>query len=186
MNTFIKFLVRFFTMKIIDFIAILVLGVFSISINFSFGDSDFILELKEVSKASTISKLELDGEISMQICPSGKCEIVFSNSSFIQPTSNNLTIAHSINFSIKFNITDTNADSKQKEYFEKFSESMDKCLIYNIIKDKGREIYFCNSIINSINRISDSKSWYYDSIGIYDAIKNTYTVKGDFISNSLE
>jgi hypothetical protein len=35
-------------MKIIDFIAILVLGVFSISVNFSFGDSDFILELKEV------------------------------------------------------------------------------------------------------------------------------------------
>ncbi len=83
-------------------------------------------------------------------------------------------------------ILQTNADSKQKEYFEKFSESMDKCLIYNIIKDKGREIYFCNSIINSIIRISDSKSWYYDSIGIYDAIKNTYTVKGDFISNSPE
>ena len=186
MNTFIKLLVRFFTMKIIDFIGILVLGVFSISVNFSFGDSDFILELEEVSKAPTISKLELDGEISMQISPSGKCEIVFSNSSFIQTTSNTLTIAHSINFSIKFNITDTNADSKQKEYFEKFSERMDKCLIYNIIKDKGREIYFCNSIINSIIRISDSKSWYYDSIGIYDAIKNTYTVKGDFISNSPE
>jgi hypothetical protein len=157
-------------MKIRDFIVILVLGVFSISVNFSFGDSDFILELKEVSKVPTISKFE----------------IVVSNSSFIQPTSNNLTIAHIINFSIKFNITDTNGDSKQKEYFEKFSESMDKCLIYNIIKDKGREIYFCNSVINIINRISDSKSWYYDSIGIYDAIKNTYTVKGDFISNSPE
>ena len=35
-------------------------------------------------------------------------------------------------------------------------------------------------------RNSDSKSWYYDSIGIYDAIKNTYTVKGDFINNSTE
>ena len=31
---------------------------------------------------------------------------------------------------------------------------------------------------------SDSKSWYYDSIGIYDAIKNTYIVKGDLIDNS--
>ena len=32
-------------------------------------------------------------------------------------------------------------------------------------------------------RNSDSKTWSYDSIGIYDAIKNTYTVKGDLIDN---
>ncbi|HSL13024.1 MAG TPA: hypothetical protein VK882_02100 [Nitrososphaeraceae archaeon] len=172
-------------MKIRIFIGILVLGVFSISINFIFGDSDFILELKDVSKVPTISKLELDGESSMQICPSGKCEIVVINSSFSLPTSTNLTIAHTINFNVKFNLTDINVDSKQKEHFEKFSESMDPCLIYDIIKDKGREIYFCSSV-DIINRISDSKSWYYDSIGIYDAIKNTYTVKGDFISNSPE
>jgi hypothetical protein len=37
-----------------------------------------------------------------------------------------------------------------------------------------------------IKRTSDSKSWYYDSVGIYDALKNTYTVKGDFINNSTE
>lgn len=172
-------------MKIRIFIGILVLGVFSISINFIFGDSDFILELKDVSKVPTISKLELDGESSMQICPSGKCEIVVINSSFSLPTSTNLTIAHTINFNVKFNLTDINVDSKQKEHFEKFSESMDPCLIYDIIKDKGREIYFCSSV-DIINRISDSKSWYYDSIGIYEAIKNTYTVKGDFISNSPE
>ena len=171
-------------MKIRIFIGILVLGVFSISINFIFGDSDFILELKDLSKVPTISKLELDGESSMQICPSGKCEIVVINGSFSPPTSTNLTIAHTINFNVKFNLTDINVDSKQKEHFEKFSESMDPCLIYDIIKDKGREIYFCSSVIDIINRISDSKSWYYDSIGIYEAIKNTYTVKGDFISNS--
>lgn len=171
-------------MKSRIFIGILVLGVFSISINFIFGDSDFILELKDVSKVPTISKLELDGESSMQICPSGKCEIVVINSSFSPPISTNLTIAHTINFNVKFNLTDINVDSKQKEHFEKFSESMDPCLIYDIIKDKGREIYFCSSVIDIINRISDSKSWYYDSIGIYDAIKNTYIVKGDFISNS--
>ena len=173
-------------MKIRIFIGILVLGVFSISINFIFGDSDFILELKDVSKVPTISKLELDGESSMQICPSGKCEIVVINSSFSLPTSTNLTIAHTINFNVKFNLTDINVDSKQKEHFEKFSESMDPCLIYDIIKDKGREIYFCSSVMDIIKRISDSKSWYYDSVGIYDAIKNTYIVKGDFINNSTE
>ena len=63
---------------------------------------------------------------------------------------------------------------------------MDTCLIYDIVKDKGREIYFCSSVMDIIKRISDSKSWYYDSVGIYDAIKNTYTVKGDFINNSTE
>ena len=35
-----------------------------------------------------------------------------------------------------------------------------------------------------MSRNSDSKSWYYDSIGIYGAIKNTYTVKGDLIDKS--
>ena len=52
------------------------------------------------------------------------------------------------------------------------------------IKD---EKFFCENGTNSMSRNSDSKSWYYDSIGIYDAIKNTYTVntvKGDLIDNS--
>ena len=57
-------------------------------------------------------------------------------------------------------------------------------LNYNIIKNKGHEIYFCNDKTNTMNRISDSKTWYYESIGIYDAIKNTYIVKGDLINNS--
>jgi hypothetical protein len=61
---------------------------------------------------------------------------------------------------------------------------MNSCIIYDIIEDKRREIYFCENGTNSVSRNSDSKSWYYDSIGIYDAIKNTYTVKGDLIDNS--
>ena len=72
----------------------------------------------------------------------------------------------------------------KKEHTEKFNESMNVCIIYDIIEDKGREIYFCKNGTNSVSRNSDSKSWYYDSIGIYDAIKNTYTVKGDLIDNS--
>ena len=34
-------------------------------------------------------------------------------------------------------------------------------------------------------RNSNSKSWYYDSIGISDIIKNIYTIKGDVIDNSI-
>ena len=168
-------------MEIKIFLGILVIGIFfTMSMNFVYGDSDLVLELKNVDKDPKISKLELDGESSMQICLSGKCEIEITNSSFSPPSSdNNMTIAHTINFNVKSNITDTNAD-KQEEYLEKFSESMKSCLVYDVIKDKGREIYFCSSGIDIINRISDSKSWYYDSIGIYDTIKDTYTVKGDF------
>jgi hypothetical protein len=169
-------------MEIKIFLELLVIGIFfTMSVNFVYGDSDFVLELKNVDKDPKVSKLELDSESSMQICPSSKCEIVVINSSFSPPISdNNMTIAHTINFNVKFNITATNADSKQEEYFETFSESMKSCLVYDVIKDRGREIYFCSSGIDIINRNSDSKSWYYDSIGIYDTIKDTYTVKGDF------
>ena len=169
-------------MEIKIFLVILVTGIFfTISMNFVYGDSDLVIELKNVYKHPKVSKLELDGTSSMQLCPSDKCEIVVNNSSFIPPSSdNNMTITHTINFNVKFNITDTNIGSKQKEYYEKFNESMKSCLVYDIIKDKGREIYFCSSVMDIIKRISDSKSWYYDSVGIYDAIKNTYTIKGDF------
>jgi hypothetical protein len=173
-------------MKITIHIGILVLGlVFIISINMVFGDSDFVLELKNVNKDPTISKLEITGENFQQICPIDKCELEFTKSSFTPPEPHNMTIAHTIEFNLKYNNTNANVDSMKKELFEKFSESMSACIIYDIIKDKGREIYFCNDETNSMSRNSDSKSWYYDSIGIYDAIKNTYTIKGDLINNSI-
>jgi hypothetical protein len=37
-----------------------------------FGDSDFVLELKNVNKGPTISKLEITGENFQQICPIDK------------------------------------------------------------------------------------------------------------------
>ncbi len=49
---------------------------------------------------------------------------------------------------------------------------MNSCIIYDVIEDKGQKI-FCGDGTNSIIRNSDSKSWYYDYIGIYEAIKNT-------------
>jgi len=172
-------------MKIKKYLGILIVGIIlTLSINSVFGDSDFVLELINVNKDPTISKLEMDGENVQQICPTSKCNLEFTNSSFILPKSNNMTIAHTINFNLKYNSTDLNPDPIQKEYSEKFSESMNSCLIYDIIDNKGQKIYFCSDGTNSMIRNSDSKSWYYDSIGIYDSIKNTYTVKGDLIDNS--
>jgi hypothetical protein len=170
--------------KIYSLILILT-SIFTISINSVFGDSDFILELVNVNTVPTISNLEIDGENVQEICPTSNCELEFTNnSSFNPPESNNMTISHTINFNLKYNSTNVTSDPIKKEYFEKFSEIMNACIIYDIIKEKGHEIYFCNDKTNTMNRISDSKTWYYESIGIYDVIKNTYTVKGDLIYNS--
>ena len=172
-------------MKIKNYLVILGLGtVFAMSVNFVDGDSDFILELQNVNKEPIVSKLEIDGENFQQICPINNCKIEFTNSSFNPPKSDNMTINHTIDFNLKYNSTDVNVDPMKKERTEKFSESMNACIIYDIIEDKGREVFFCENGTNSMSRNSDSKSWYYDSIGIYDAIKNTYTVKGDLIDKS--
>jgi hypothetical protein len=171
-------------MKINNRFIFLVIGiVFAMSINFVYSDSDFILELQNVNKEPIVSKLEIDGENFQQICPIDTCKIEFTNSSFNPPKLGNMNIAHTINFNLKYNNTDVNVEPIKKEHTEKFTESMNSCIIYDIIKDKGREIYFCKDGTNSMSRNSDFKSWYYESIGIYDAIKNTYTVKDDLIDN---
>ena len=53
-----------------------------------------------------------------------------------------MTIAHIIGFNLKYNVTNANVDLMEREYFEKFSKNMSTCIIYDIIKDKGREIYY--------------------------------------------
>jgi hypothetical protein len=167
------------------YLGIFILGsFFTISINSIFGDSDFILELKNVTTIPIISKLEIEGENVQQICPTDKCKLEFINSSFIHPKPDNMTISHTIDFNLKYNGTNANLDSIEKEHIEKFMASMNSCIIYDTIEDKGQKIYFCKDGLNNMIRNYDSKSWYYDSIGIFDAIKNTYTVKGDLIDNS--
>jgi hypothetical protein len=166
-------------------INLIFISIFTISINSVFGDSDFVLELQNVNTVPIISNLEIDGENVQEICPANNCEIELTNnnSSFNPPNLNNMTISHIIDFNLKYNNKNVSLDPTKKEYLEKFRETMNSCSIYDIIEDKGRKIYFCSDETNTMSRISDSKSWHYDSIGIYDAIKNTYTVKGDLIDN---
>ena len=85
---------------------ILILGfIFTISINSVFGDSDFVLELINVNTVPTISNLEIDGENVQEICPLDRCKLDFLNSSFNPPEPNNMTIAHTIDFNVKYNST---------------------------------------------------------------------------------
>jgi len=159
---------------------------FPTMVNFALGDSDYTLELKDVDTIPIVTKFEVDGESYMQICPYLICKIEVINSSFTPPNPDNkiMMISHTIDFNVMYNNTDTNEGLNQNIFLEKFSESMDGCLIHNIIKDEEREIYFCNNGMDVLKRNSDSKSWYYDSNGIYDVVKHTYTVKGDFNSDS--
>ena len=53
-----------------------------------------------------------------------------------------MIIAHTINFNLKYNSTDANVDPTKKEYSEKFSESMNSCLIYDVIEDKRQKNLF--------------------------------------------
>ena len=157
---------------------------FTISINSIIADSDFALNLINVNTVPTISNLELDGENIQEICPLDKCKLQFINSSFNPPKPNNITITHTIKFNLKGNITNVDSVSLKKEYSEKFNKIMNSYVIYYVVKDKGQKIYFCSDGTNSTIRNSDSKTWYYGSIRICDVVKNTYTVKGDFIGNS--
>jgi hypothetical protein len=121
-------------MKIKNYLVILVLGtVFVMSVNFVYGDSDFILELQNINKEPTVSKLEINGENFLQICPINNCKIEFTNSSFNPPKPDNMTINHTIDFNLKYNSTDANLVPMKKEYTEKFSESMNSYIIYDII-----------------------------------------------------
>ncbi len=53
-----------------------------------------------------------------------------------------MTINHTIDFNLKYNSTDVNVDPMKKERTEKFIESMNACIIYDIIEDKVREVFF--------------------------------------------
>lgn len=165
-------------------IVLLILMFFNVSIlDVVFGDSDYILELQNLNNEPVVSNLEIDGEAYLQICPYSNCQIEVINSSFIHPSTNSLMINHSIDFNVVYNLKGTNT-SISKINLEKFRESMNGCIVYNIVEDSKHKLYFCDDGIDIIKRNSDSESWYYESIGIYDEFKNTYIVKGDFKSSN--
>jgi hypothetical protein len=164
----------------------LVMGIFATSINFAFGSSDFILEMKNVNETPEVSNFKIVGESYKQICPSAECKIIkYTFTNFIPPTPTSMSIAYHIEFRLQDDITNKDLGPKKKEFLEQYTASMYGCTVNDIKEDNGQEIYYCSDGTNSINRNFDSKSWYYNSNGIYDAKKDTYTVTGNFTGNSL-
>ena len=78
----------------------------------------------------------------------------------------------------KNNTTNSDIGPKKKQYLEQFDNTFGR-KIEDIIEDNGKEIYYCHDKQSSIDRIFDSKSWNYDSIGVYDAKNHTFKVTGN-------
>ena len=111
-NKFNKFKLKIFINESKIYFGIIILGsFFTISINSIYRDSDFVLELKNVNKDPTISKLEIEVENVQEMCPTDKFKLEVTNSLFISPKPDNMTISHTISFNLKYNITtDANID----------------------------------------------------------------------------
>lgn len=163
----------------------LVIGIFAASLNFAFGQSDFFLEMKNVTQDPEIVTFNITGESYKQICPSAQCKIVeYTYTNFIPPTPSSMTIAYHIEFRLQDDITNKDLGPKKKEFLEQYTATMYSCTVNDIKEDNGQEIYYCSDGTNSISRNFDSKSWDYDSRGIYDAKKDTYIITGNFTGNS--
>jgi len=57
------------------------------------------------------------------------------------------------------------------------------CKVNDIVEDNGQEIYYCQDGTNTLKRVFDSRSWVYDSKGVYDAKKDTFTITGKLKSD---
>ena len=91
---------------------------------------------------------------------------------------------YSMGLKIKDNTTRNDIGAKKKQFLEEFGVYMNACKVNNIVEDNGQELYYCHDESNSIERTFDSKRWYYNSTGIYDARNATYNVTGNFIHTS--
>jgi hypothetical protein len=148
--------------------------------------TDIMLVMENVNSSNlNITKFELRGESFDQICPSHQCEIVkYTYTNFMPPTPSSMSIAYHIEFRYQDNMTNADIGPKKKEFLEQFSSSMFGCRVNDIIEDNGQEIYYCQDATNTLERVFDSRSWDYDSKGVYDAKKDTFTITGKFKGSS--
>jgi hypothetical protein len=165
---------------------IIITGIFFPFLDFAYGESDFTLEAK-VNYASDldVTRFEISGESDKQICPSGQCTINLGEYTYFSaPTPDSMGISYTVDFKVHDNQANGNLGAKKKEFLEQFSASMIYCKIDDIIEENGQELYYCHDISNAISRIFDSKSWQYDTTGIYDVQNNMLKVYGNFTGSS--
>lgn len=146
---------------------------------------DFVLVMKNVTTNATVTDFAVSGESYNQMCPSHQCVIEYgSRNSFSTPDPEWQNTGYSIGFKIKDNITLNDIGEKKKQFLEEFGAFMIACKVDNIVEDNGQELYYYHDESNSIERQFDSKRWYYNSTGIYDAKAGSYNVTGNFTHTS--
>jgi len=157
-------------------------------------ESDFILEVQNVSTSPIVTKFLLRDEVYNQICPLGQCSIEYDPSSsvtFSLPDDNYPFMYHSFQFTINYknlsnfkNNTNNGISEKIKEYYIKFLSGESTCHIdfHKSIVNKEQQIYYCedDGIDTSITRIHDNKKWHYDAIEKYDKELDVFTLNGTF------
>ena len=172
--------------RILTMIGIVVAtGLLSISIDYAWGKSDFVLEMSNASTSRDNEKLTLfaiEGEsYKGRICPSGQCNLEgYIDASFSRPNPDRPYMSLDVDFILRDMIPNPNIGPNEKSYLERFSVSNYSCRVDDFIEDNGQEIYVCHDGSTIVTRTFDSRSWDYDTNLIYDAKKNTLKVYGNY------
>lgn len=144
--------------------------------------SDLGLEIKDVTTNPKISNITVSGASFLEMCPSRNCVINYGLSPYVStPTPDSQYMSYSVDFNVIDNAAQNEIGPKKKEFLEKFSASLYACKINDIVEDNNQEVYFCSDT-STVSRNFDSKSWQYDSAGIYDAKADTMTFVGNSTS----
>jgi hypothetical protein len=172
--------------KYLIFIPLTIISIFSLGNTFAQNgnQTDLTMVLEKVSSDPKITTFDIKGESYDQICPSHQCKIVeYTYTNFMPPTPSSMNIAYHIEFRYQDDITNADIGPKKKQFLEQFDASMFGCRINDIIEDNSQELYYCENGDNTLKRVFDSIEWNYDSNGVYDAKKDTFTITGKFKGN---
>ena len=145
-------------------------------------EGEFGLVISDVRTNPTITNITIGGESFPEMCPSRNCIINYGPSPYVTtPTPHNQYMSYSVDFDVIDKATQNEIGPKKKAFLEKFSSSLFACKINDIVEDNNQEVYFCSDT-SSVSRDFDSKSWQFDSAGIYDAKSDTMTFVGNLTS----
>jgi hypothetical protein len=94
-----------------------------------------------------------------------------------------ISMSYDMGFRLQDNKTNAELGPKKKEFVEQFTSEMSACRVYDIIEENGQELFYCHGN-STISRNFDSKTWHYDTIGIYDAKNYSLKIYGNFTADT--
>jgi len=169
-------------LSIIVIIAFVAYLIWTIIDAYAYGESDFVLEMKNASTINEeLTLFAIEGESYRGgICPSGQCNLEYIDPNFSPPNPDRTYMSFGLDFILRDTVPNPNIGPNEKSYLERFSVSNYGCRVDDIIEDNGREMYACHDGTTTVTRTFDSKSWDYNTNLIYDAKKNTLKIYGNY------